>query len=161
MSRWYAVVDGAADPRLYDVVAAEREHACLYSGEYDEETRKALPYLVAVDERGELARLWRAHESGRFWGVLMRSALCFRELRRHLRHFTTARLPDGEIVLFRFWDPRVFDIFARSETADQVQAFLAPIEWLIGDTGQGGRRRYEWQGGLLIDGAPAAAPVAA
>ncbi|ANY19384.1 hypothetical protein A6F68_00858 [Tsuneonella dongtanensis] len=154
MSRWYAVVDGAADPRLYDIVAAEREHACLYSGDYDTETRTALPYLVAIGEGSELAQLWRTYEAGRFWGILIRSSMEFAALRRHLRHFTTARLPDGEIVLFRFWDPRIFDVFVQTETADQVQSFLAPFELVIGDTGSGGRRRYEWRNGLMIDGAP-------
>ena len=159
MSRWYAVVDGAADARLYDIVAAESEHACLYSGDYDEETCKALPWLVAIDDRSEIGKLWRAHESGRFWGILLRSALGLPELRRHLRHFTTARLPDGEIVLFRFWDPRVFDVFVQTETPDQIEAFFAPIELIVADLGSNGRRRYEWQGGLRVDGAPATGMV--
>ncbi|MGN3975582.1 DUF4123 domain-containing protein [Tsuneonella sp. SYSU-LHT278] len=160
MSRWYAVVDGAADARLYDIVAAERDQACLYSGDYDGETRKALPWLVAIEEDSAIAKLWRAHESGRFWGILLRSGLELAALRRHLRHFTTARLPDGEIVMFRFWDPRVFDVFARTETADQVGAFLEPIELAVADLGAGGRRRYEWRGGLLVDGVPVAGSAA-
>ena len=161
MSTWYAVVDGAADARLYDVVAASRQFACLYSGDYGDETRKALPYLVAIDENGEIGKLWRSHESGRFWGILIRTACGFADLRRHLRHFTTARLPSGEIVLFRFWDPRVFDVFARSETADQVGSFLAQFDLVVGDLGAGGRRRYEWRDGLLVDGSPVRAPIAA
>ena len=152
MSRWFAVVDGAADPRLYDVVASAREHACLYSGEYDSETRKALPYLAALDDGEDLPRLWRTHETGRFWGILMRSDARLGDLRRHLRHFTTARLPLGEVVLFRFWDPRVFATFAISESEDQVAAFFAPIELAIADLGEEGRKRYEWQDGILVDG---------
>jgi hypothetical protein len=161
VSLWYAVVDGAADARLYDIVAAEREQACLYSGDYDDETRKALPWLVAIEENSAIAKLWRAHESGRYWGILLRSALGLAQLRRHLRHFTTARLPDGEIVLFRFWDPRVFDVFVRTETAEQVGGFLEPIEMAVADLGSGGRRRYEWRGSLFVDGVPANGPVTA
>lgn len=161
MSQWFAVVDGAADARLYDFVAATREFACLYSGDYDAETIRALPHLALIDEGAELGRIWRAHESGRYWGILLRSALDFGALRRHLRHFTTARLPSGEIVMFRFWDPRIFDVFVRTETSDQVGRFMGPNELVIGDLGAGGRRRYEWNGGLLIDGQPVATPVAA
>jgi hypothetical protein len=152
VSRWFAVVDGAADPRLYDVIAAAREHACLYSGDYDAETRKALPYLVALEEGDDLPRLWRAHEAGRFWGILIRSVARLSELRRHLRHFTTARLPLGDVVLFRFWDPRVFATFAVTESDDQVGEFFAPIEVVIADLGDAGRKRFEWQGGILADG---------
>ncbi len=152
MSRWYAVVDGAADPRLYGVISSAREQACLYSGDYDSQTRTALPYLAALEEGEDLPRLWRAHEAGRFWGILIRSGARLADLRRHLRHFTTARLPLGEVVLFRFWDPRVFATFATSESDDQLAAFFAPIELVIADLGDLGRKRYEWQGGVLVDG---------
>ena len=148
MADWFAVVDGAADPRLYPVIASASEHACLYEADYPEETLAALPHLVRLVPGEQLPELWRRHESGRFWGMAIRSSLGFKPLRRHLRKFTTARLPLGDVVLFRFWDPRVFATFADSATPEEIGPFFQGIEGVIVDLGPGGRRRYWWDGGI-------------
>lgn len=163
MAEWFAVVDGAADPRLYPLIRATREHACLYEDDYDEETLAALPHLVKLVPGEDLPELWRRHESGRFWGMAVRSRLGLKPLRRHLRKFTTARLPLGDVVLFRFWDPRVFVTFAESATPEEIGPFFAAIETVIIDLGPQGRRRYWWDGGIKVaqaEPAVSAAPSA-
>lgn len=153
MSEWFAVVDCARDARLFSIVERCSKRECLYSGDYDDETRKALPYLVQMKNDEPLAETWRQHESGRFWGLLCNSERSFSELRRHLRKFTTARLPDGEVVLFRFWDPRVFDPFMTAGTAEEIAPMFKGIGSFVADPG-GGRRRYEWNGRILVNGQP-------
>ncbi|MEM8725452.1 MAG: DUF4123 domain-containing protein [Pseudomonadota bacterium] len=148
MAGWYAIVDGAADPRLYPVVSKSAKYACLYEDDYDEDTLAALPYLVELTEGEQLPDLWRKHESGRFWGIVCQSSLDLPALRRHMRKFTTARLPLGEVVLFRFWDPRVFVTFAEDGTEDEVAPFFEKIDVVIADLGPDGRRRYHWDGGI-------------
>ncbi len=161
MSDWFAIVDGAADARLYPVIAASREHACLYEADHDQETLAALPHLVRMVPGEQLPELWRRHESGRFWGMACQSSLSLRPLRRHLRKFTTARLPLGDVVLFRFWDPRVFSTFAESASPDEIGPFFVGIDAVIIDLGSNGRRRYWWEGdGLkMSQAAPTANPA--
>lgn len=149
MSSWYAIVDCAADPRLYELVADSANFACLFEDDYDDETRRSLPYLVTLRDGERLPTIWREHESGRFWGLVCRSDLELKALRRHFRKFTTARLPLGEFVLFRFWDPRVFAVYMENGTPEEVAPFFRPLEAVIADLGKGGRRRYSWDGGLL------------
>lgn len=153
MSNWYAIVDCARDARLYDLVSRSEQRTCLYSGEYDDETRKALPHLVLLNKDEPLGEIWRQHESGRFWGLLCNSNRSLAELRKHFRKFTAARLPDGQIVLFRFWDPRVFEPFAKAGSAEEVGPIFEGIESFVADPGKG-RKRYEWQGRLLVNGQP-------
>jgi Domain of unknown function (DUF4123) len=148
---WFAVVDCARDARLHTLVERCSNTACLYSGEYDEETRKALPFLVEVKKDEPLAETWRQYEGGKFWGLLCQTERSFAQLRRHFRKFTTARLPDGEIVMFRFWDPRVFDTFAKAATPEELAPLFEGISSFVGDPG-GGRRNYQWDNGLLING---------
>lgn len=148
MQGWYAIVDGAADPRLYPVIMESQQHACLYEDDYPPETRQALPYLVTLVEGEPLADLWRKHEAGRFWGIVFQSTFDFAAVRRHLRKFTTARLPEGDVVLFRFWDPRIFVIFAEQGKPEEVEPFFEKIDTVIADLGAEGRRRYAWSGGL-------------
>jgi hypothetical protein len=160
VSDWFAIVDGAADPRLYPVIQTCSQHVCLYEDDYDAETLSALPHLVRLAQGEQLPELWRRHESGRFWGMACHSPLGLKPLRRHLRKFTTARLPLGDVVLFRFWDPRVFATFAESATPEEIGPFFAGIEAVIIDLGPDGRRRYWWDNGLKVSQAAAAATPA-
>ena len=154
MRDWYVIVDGAADPRLYPVVSSASRHACLYQKDYDEETLAALPHLVKLVDGEQLPDLWRQYEAGRFWGIALQSSLELSALRRHLRKFTTARLPDGEVVLYRFWDPRIFRTFCESAEPSQLEEFFGKVETVIADLGADGRRRYNWAGGLQVASAP-------
>ncbi len=160
MQGWFAIVDGAADPRLYPVIAECSKQACLYEDDYPEDTRAALPYLVELIEGERLPELWRKHEPGRFWGIVCQSSLDFSSLRRHLRKFTTARLPLGDVVLFRFWDPRVFVTFAEQGSEEEVGPFFEKIDAVIADLGPEGRRRYTWDGGVQSSFAQPKAPSA-
>ena len=151
MSDWYAIVDGAADPRLYGEISASKNYACLYSGDYDDKTRMVLPYLVHMQKDARISKIWQKHESGRYWGMLCQSGLGLKELRRHFRHFTTTIMPDGEVVLFRFWDPRVFAPFSEKAASDELGPFFKNIDTVIIDLGAEGRRRYRWRNGLQTD----------
>ena len=153
MSQWYAIVDGAADPRLYDLVVESQTHACLYSGDYAADTRKAFPYIVQMRNGERFSKIWSNHETGNYWGILCKTELALPAFRRHLRHFTTARLPDGEVVMFRFWDPRVFTTFVENGTAEEVAPFLKGISCVLCDLGKDGRKQYKWKQGLQISGA--------
>lgn len=42
----------------------------------------------------------------------------------HLRGFTSAELPDGEVAIFRFWDPRVMVRFLKVADAEQSAEFF-------------------------------------
>lgn len=154
MGGWYAIVDGAADPRLFPIVEDSSEYACLYEKDYSKDTLAALPHLVKLKQGEQLPDLWRRHEAGRFWGIVCQSSLGLKDLRRHLRKFTTARLPLGDVVLFRFWDPRVFTQFAENGTEEEIAPFFEKIDVVITDLGPEGRRRYQWQDGLVAAQAP-------
>lgn len=142
--RWYAIVDGAADARLYDLISTTKEHACLYTGAYESETKKALPYIVAMQKNERFSEIWSSNETGKFWGILCQSAMGLTEIRKHFRHFTTARLPPGDVVLFRFWDPRIFVPFVEKGTSEEIAPFFKGVENFVADLGKGGRKRYSW-----------------
>lgn len=153
MSYWFAIVDGAADARLHDLIIECKDYACLYSGQYSNETRKALPYIVRMRNGERFSKIWAAHETGHYWGILCKTEMNLRILRRHLRHFTTARLPAGDVVMFRFWDPRIFSIFVENGTDEEVEPFLKGLDAVLCDLGQEGRKQYHWQNGLKVGSA--------
>jgi Domain of unknown function (DUF4123) len=51
---WYAIIDGAQDPRLMELVAQCRDHLCLFKGRIDPKILGVSPWLVRIDEREQL-----------------------------------------------------------------------------------------------------------
>lgn len=150
MSDWFALVDGAQDPGLYPLVQRCADHACLFSGTIAPSMAPACPYLVRLDEREPLLPTWREHGAGRNWGMLVESDLPLEALRRHLRHFTTAKLPDGQVVLFRFYDPRVFVSYLTSAPAEQAASWFEGVRQFMADA-DGVQHAFRWRHGRLFD----------
>lgn len=150
MSGWFALVDGAQDPGLYPLVQRSAAYACLFAGPIDPQMAPACPYLVRLDEREPLLPTWRQHGAGRNWGMLVESDLDLAALRRHFRHFTTAKLPDGQVVLFRFYDPRVFITYITSAPTEQAAKWFAGVRqyWAEAD---GVNHAYRWRQERLFD----------
>ena len=70
---------------------------------------------------------------GRNWGIFaaVPRGTAFDVVLDHFREFLQVRLPDGRIVFFRFYDPRVLRLFLPSCDAEQIQQLYAvPSAWL-------------------------------
>jgi hypothetical protein len=128
MSPLYAVVDTARDPMLYDLVHTALDPYCLFAGDLAPELRRTAPYLVPLDDAEQLLNAWRTEGRGQSWGIFLRSPQERARIRRHLRHFNLAQLPDGRRVLFRWWDPRVFRVYLPTCDAEDLKAWFAGID---------------------------------
>ena len=126
--RWYAIVDTAQDRSLYDLVQCCTEYQCLISGDVPYELATALPYLVQLDEGAPLTEAWPRDGLGKHWGVAFESSSSIDHLRLHFKRFLNAKLPDGTIALFRFYDPRVFRTYIRSATSEERELWFAGID---------------------------------
>lgn len=126
--RWFAVIDTAQDERLHGLVLACREHQCLVGGKLDPELAPTLPWLVAFDEAEPLAREWRTQGAGKGWGILLTSSLSFAGLRTHLKKFLNVRLPDGQVVWFRFFDPLTLETLFRCSTPAEQEPWFKGVE---------------------------------
>lgn len=150
---WYAVIDGAQDPRLVDLVRSCAQRICLFKGELAPEVLQAAPWLVRIDERESLLSTWRQHGDGLSWGVTLLSELPLEALQRHLRRFLQARLPDGTMALFRFYDPRVFNTYIRAATEEERAPWFEGVSQYAAErAGVPGVHQYWLSGGRLFDG---------
>lgn len=104
----YGIVDAAQDEALYDLVLSCPDRVCLFAGALQPPLDRVAPYLVRLTPEARLTQEWQREGWGKNWGILFMSPRSLGELRNHFRQFLQAMLPDGEIVLFRFYDPRVF-----------------------------------------------------
>jgi len=152
-SRWYAVIDGAQDDRLANLVKSSRDHACLFSGKLDPELETASPWIAAIDPAEALLPTWQAHGQGQHWGLMIEAQVALTDVRARLRRFLQAKLPDGMIVLFRFYDPRVFNTYIRAATPEERAPWFdgGIIQYAV--EGEGGvTHQYRLSGGRLMDG---------
>jgi hypothetical protein len=152
--RWYAIVDSAQDPALLAKVKSCRQHACLISGELDPVLAAALPWIVALDPEEQLAMAWRVEGEGRNWGILVQSPLDLDQLKRHFKKFLNAKLPDGMIALFRFYDPRVMRAYLRAANMEERESWFQGVTRYSIETEQAGQYHdFTIRDGRLFDGA--------
>ena len=130
-TKLYGIVDCARENYLYKLVQEQADSICLFSGKVADEIRKVSPHLVRLDRRSRLRQIWQTVGWGRGWGVLFRSRLDPDELASRLRQIHIARVPSGEIVHFRFYDPRIWRTYWPSLSPDDQENWLRFIDEFI------------------------------
>ena len=151
---WYAIIDGAQDPRLAGLVQSCRAHTCLFKGrDLDPRLLTVAPWLVRIDPAEPLLPTWQQHGHGANWGLMLLSARPIEALRHHFRRFLQARLPDGMIVMFRFYDPRVFNTYMRAATLEERAPWFDGVaQYSVEGAGGTAMHHYRLMEGTLLDG---------
>ena len=149
----YAVLDGARDEAIHGFTReVESPWMYLEDGIVEANYQICAPRIVALEfwppetlERF-VARAW-----GQSWGIFLRTKAEFHELRRHLRRLTSARLPNGRVAQFRFYDPRVLRVFLPTCTTDELAKVFGPIaEISMEAQDPGAARRFRFEAGHLV-----------
>jgi Domain of unknown function (DUF4123) len=152
----YAVVDAARDEMLYPLVMAASDQACLFGGKIAEPLDRAAPYLVDLKAQEPLFRAWRDEGRGMSWGIMCRSNVPLKQLRRHFKRFLVARLPDGTVAQFRFYDPRVFGRYLPTCTPEELALWFDGVSaYLVENQELGGFHEFTLRNGQLYDQAAA------
>ncbi len=130
----YAVLDAARDPAIYRALYdREREVPirCLYQGDMAQDLSEVAPYLVQLDREAPFTTWLLENGWGQSWGILVRSAEPFDDVRRHFRKFTVVNTETSKTLLFRFYDPRVLRSFLPIATPDQRRQMFRSVERYI------------------------------
>lgn len=133
MSKLYGILDTARDPQLYPLLVKSPHYDCLFAGKLADPLKRTAPYLVELTDDTPLKNIWRTEGWGKAWGILLKSSLELRDLRKHLRKFLLAQLPDGNTVLFRYYDPRVWRTYWPTCTEEEKANWLKGIEEVIAE----------------------------
>jgi hypothetical protein len=129
----YGVLDCAVADWVFPAVQAEGANRSLFSGALDPDLATATPHLVELrDGSPLLARMNGAEARAAHCGILCQSDLSLWDLRLWLRRHLQAMLPDGRVVLFRFYDPRVLSIWLASLTPEDLATWFGPVsQWWV------------------------------
>lgn len=130
----YAVLDAASVPGLLEKLAgAPEEHLCLYRGELEPDIAVTAPYLVKLREESPFTD-WILKEGwGRHWGIFVETPVGIEALRRHFRHFLRVKDHTGQILYFRYYDPRVLSIYLPTCNAGEIRVIYGPITRFIAE----------------------------
>ncbi len=149
MGYLFAVVDASVDG-LYDLIVETGQHACLFGGKLDPGVVRASPHLVRLQDESKLAQAWGREGVGQNWGIKCIADASFGDVRRHFRNLLQIELPDGQVGLFRFWDPRVWRVYLPTcSPPDLQQWFSAVDEYLCEAPNASGTLSYSMRDGLL------------
>lgn len=124
----YAVLDGARNLDTLDMLEeSDAPFLCVYTGRLDPEVAVTAPYLVELTEDGDLFDTIFDEGWGESRGIFLKSDQRLRSVRRHLRSLTYAEMPDGEMVLFRFYDPRALRTFMPVASSEQKAGMYGDV----------------------------------
>ena len=131
---WYAVLDGARDPRIRGWVLDTRAPSwCLYRGVLPPAVENVAPWLLRLVPGQPYVEQFFARGWNQSWGTLLACAAPSRELRRHLRRFLRVRTEDGRILVFRYYDPRVLRAYLPTCTPQEIAGFFGPISAMVAE----------------------------
>ena len=155
---WFALVDTAQDDALHGLVKQSKQHECLFSGDVPHALAAASPYLVRADRRDALMTEWQKRGRPGNWGIFCDSTLKLDDLKRHFKKFLNAKLPDGTVALFRFYDPRVFNTYICACTPEEREPWFKGVSQYLVEADDQVRHTYRLHDGALYDGQRPVAP---
>ena len=125
----YALLDASREPSVLKVILeSNEEHQSLYEGAQGAQLAHFAPYLVRVPQKSLLLETLAQQAWSKSWGVFVTSDLPLKELRTHFRHYLNVKLPDGQQVYFRYYDPRVLRLFLPTCLPEEATQFFGPVK---------------------------------
>lgn len=142
----YAVLDLARSPEVLALLLGSPIRCqSLYEGPEAGGLAPAGPMLVQFRDAGPTLTRVVTGGWGRSWGVWLVARGSFEVVRKQLRRLLQAELPDGRVILLRFYDPRVLGTLLPIATPDQVDTlFAADVDSYLIEACDGGEmQRYQ------------------
>lgn len=134
----YVVVDCARDPRIHPAVIGSRvDSMCLYDGALSPALAQVAPYLVRLERGSRFATTFYEQGWGDAWGLVIRTRVTLKALRRHLRTLAYVRRARGPKLLFRYHDTRVMRVLLPTCDAAQLDKIFGPIDAFVLDGSNG------------------------
>jgi len=134
-----AVLDGASVPGLLERMDAEPslKIECLFRGKLEPDMAEVAPYLVKLDPESEFAQWVLATGWGQHWGSFVTTRQSFYTLRDHLRALTMVYRRDGTPLYFRYYDPRVLNVFLPTCSPAQLKEMFGPVDAFVAESEAG------------------------
>ena len=126
----FTVLDGASVEQLPQLLWEHKpENICLYRGEQAPDMAAVAPYLVKLEYDHPFTKLVCEKGWGNHWGIFVQTSpeVNIRDLRGHFRRFLMVYDPDGKLMYFRYYDPRVLRTYLPTCNSEDIKIVFGPI----------------------------------
>lgn len=134
------LLDGARDPEISRLVRfGGLDYTCLYSGNLHPRLQAAAPYLVHLAAGSPTTNRLLGQGWGKSWGILTLAPahVTLVQQRLHFKKLLRVQTEDGRVLAFRFYDPRVLNVYMPTCTDAEVRTMLGPLSAIVAETGEG------------------------
>lgn len=131
-SNIYLLIDGARFKNIHAFIYEQEErpdYIPLYRGTYFETALEVSPCLVRITNIKVGLLPWFAKDTeDKRNAMLLVSDLSLKDLAVHFQEYLEAKLPNYDVVLFRFYDPQIFEVITNHMNDPHVIKMLTPIK---------------------------------
>jgi hypothetical protein len=125
----WAIVDAARDRRILGMLRnSPTQYSCMYTGPIPRDLEKVAPYLIQLEHRNPHSQELIQNAWGNSWGVFLKCRGSLDAVRRHFRQFLSVRDASGRLLVFRYYDPRVFRVYLPTCRSDELRTVFGPTE---------------------------------
>lgn len=110
----FMVLDCARDKRIEPLINnADIEQSCLYAGKLSYALKRAAPHIVKLAPDSSFTTDILTLGWGKSWGMFFITSekVSIASMRNNCRKISKAQAPNGKILVFRYYDPRVLRKF--------------------------------------------------
>jgi hypothetical protein len=136
----YAILDGASNPALLDYLYSDEppEFVCLYRGELEPDIAECAPYLVRLEQNSLFTQWITSQCWGLHWGIFALADCDLKTMRYHLRKLNMVYESEtNKPLLFRYYDPRVLNVFLPTCDEEQLNELFGPITVFFAENMEG------------------------
>lgn len=146
----FAIIDGARDDRLYrEISRGEVSYEPLYRGQ-TEKFFAVSPILARCQQDTQLFSWLTTEAWGRGHCLFITSRHPLERLADHFARFTVVRTEDSERLFFRFYDPRVLQVYLPACSNDERELLFGPaLRMAVESDGGAGLLLFDREGGGL------------
>lgn len=131
----YAVLDASQCDRIVPLLQdSHLQYQSLYEGPAAEKLGNVAPFLVQIPGPCAFLATVLAEGWDKNWAIFLRSEVHFPVIRKHLRHFLTVETEAGKKLLFRYYDPRILEVFLPTCDREQEEEFFGPVTEFLTQT---------------------------
>lgn len=152
-SQVYWLLDGARDPDIARLVrSGGLEYTCLFGDKLHPRLQAAAPYLVHLSAGSPTTNRLMRQGWGKSWGILTvaPAAVTLVQQRIHLKKLLRVRTEDGTILAFRYYDPRVLNVYLPTCTRQECQTVFGPLQTIFAEGAAGLHlNRFQFDGSTM------------
>lgn len=142
-TKLFAIIDGASVPELLPKLDEYQPPcSCLFGDMIEPDMAEVAPYLVQLENDSEFTQWLLTNCWGNHWGILAMSHKNLRTIQNDLEKIINVRNEKGEILRFRFYDPRVILEYLPTCYPNELKYFFNSIDQYIAEDKDS---KYAWK----------------